>query len=186
MLHRAPAHRTRGPRHGRPLTTVQLDDGSSDTTHELNRRPTGPPALADPIAVTPVLGDYTEPSTDGLVALDTDSWTTTWTHNTAGRPNPPTVADDLLVATSDQGDVTALAVSTGDTRWMRTFSDDHQRASIPAPPAIDADSVYITADGAAAQGIYALDRETGETQWEIPGPNIPGPLVRRCSDKVEE
>ncbi|ELY31028.1 PQQ repeat protein [Haloferax volcanii DS2] len=38
--------------------------------------------------------------------------------------------------------------------------------------------MYITADGSAAQGIYALDRETGETQWGIPGPNIPEPLVR--------
>ncbi|AQL44688.1 hypothetical protein BV210_18200 (plasmid) [Halorientalis sp. IM1011] len=160
------------------LTTVQLDDGSSDTTHELNRGPTGPPALAGSIAVTPVLGDYTEPSTGGLVALDTASWTTTWTHETAGRPNPPTVADDLLVATSDQGDVTALAASTGETQWTRTFGDDHQRASIPAPPAVDDDHVYITADGSAAQGIYALGRETGETQWEIPGPNIPKPLVR--------
>ncbi|QSG13459.1 WD40/PQQ-like beta propeller repeat containing protein (plasmid) [Halapricum desulfuricans] len=169
--------RTSGENNG-ILTTVQLDDGSSDTTHELNRRPTGPPALAGSIAVTPVLGDYTEPSTGGLVALDTASWTTTWTHETAGRPNPPTVADDLLVATSDQGDVTALAASTGDTQWTRTFGDDHQRASIPAPPAVDDDHVYITADGSAAQGIYALDRETGETQWGIPGPNIPEPLVR--------
>jgi len=169
--------RTSGEHNG-ILTTVQLDDGSSDTTHELNRRPTGPPAIAGSIAVTPVLGDYTEPSTGGLVALDTASWTTTWTHDTAGRPNPPTVADDLLVATSDQGDVTALAASTGDTQWTQTFGDDHQRASIPAPPAVDDDHVYLTADGSAAQGIYALDRETGETQWEIPGPNIPEPLVR--------
>lgn len=160
------------------LTTVQLDDGSSDTTHELNRRPTGPPALAGSIAVTPVLGDYTEPSTGGLVALDTASWSTTWTHDTAGRPNPPTVADDLLVATSDQGDVTALAASTGDTQWTRTFGDDHQRAIIPAPPAVDDDYVYITAAGSANQGVYALDRETGGTQWEIPRPNVPEPLVR--------
>ncbi len=160
------------------VTTVQLDDGSSETTHELNRRPTGPPALAGSIAVTPVLGDYTEPSTGGIVALDTASWTTTWTHDTAGRPNPATVADDLLVATSDRGDVTALDTFTGDTQWARSFGDDHQRASIPAPPAIDNDSVYITADGSAAQGIYALDRETGETQWGTPGPNIPEPLVR--------
>ncbi|WP_217642023.1 PQQ-binding-like beta-propeller repeat protein [Halostagnicola kamekurae] len=160
------------------LTTVQLDDGSSDTTHELTRRPTGPPALAGSVAVTPVLGEYTEPSSGALVALDTASWTTTWTHDTAGRPNPPTIADDLLVATGDQGDVTALEASTGDTQWTRTFGDDHQRASIPAPPAVDDDAVYITADGSAAQGIYALDRETGETQWEITGPNIPEPLVR--------
>lgn len=169
--------RTPGEQNG-ILTTVQLDDGSSDTTHELNRRPTGPPALAGSIAVTPVLGDYTKSSTGGLVALDTASRTTTWTHDTAGRPNPPTVADTLLVATSDQGDVTALSASTGDTQWTRTFGDDHQRASIPAPPAVDDDHVYITADGSAVQGIYALDRETGETQWEIPGPNIPEPLVR--------
>lgn len=38
--------------------------------------------------------------------------------------------------------------------------------------------MYITADGSAAQGLYALDRETGEIQWEITGPNIPEPLVR--------
>jgi len=169
--------RTPGEHNG-ILTTVQLDDGTSDTTHKLARHPTGAPALAGSIAVTPVLGDYTEPSTGGLVALDLDSWTTTWTHETAGRPNPPTVADDLLIATSDQGDVTALEASTGNTHWTRSFGDDHQRASIPAPPAVDADSVYITADGSAAQGIYALDRETGETRWEIPGPNIPEPLVR--------
>jgi outer membrane protein assembly factor BamB len=125
-----------------------------------------------------VLGTYTEPSTGGLVALDIASWTTTWTHDTAGRPNPPTVTDDLLVATSDHGDVTALDASTGDTQWTRTFGDDRQRASISASPAVDDDSVYITADGSAAQGIYALDRETGETQWEIPGPNVPEPLVR--------
>ena len=164
--------------HNGILTTVKLDDGASDTTHLLNRRPTGPPALVGSIAVTPVLGDFTDPSTGGLVALDTASWTTTWTHDTAGRPNPPTVADDIIVATSDHGDVTAIDAFTGDTQWTRTFGDDHQRASIPASPAVDDDSVYVTADGSAAQGIYALDRETGETQWEIPGPNVPEPLVR--------
>lgn len=164
--------------HNGILTTLQLNDGSSDTTHELHRRPTGSPALVDSIAVIPVLGDYTEPSTGGLVALDTASWTTTWTYDTAGRPNPPVVANDRLVATSDHGDVTALEASSGDTQWTRTFGDDHQRASISAPPAVDDDHVYITADGSAAQGIYALDRETGETQWEITGPNIPEPLVR--------
>lgn len=160
------------------LTTVQLDDGSSETTHELHRRPTGPPALVDSIAVTPVLGDYTDPSTGGLVATDTASWTTSWTHDTDGRPNPPTVADDLLVATSDQGDVAALEATTGDTLWTRTFGDDRQRASIPAPPAADDTHVYVTADGSAAQGIYVLDRETGDTLWEIAGPNIPEPVVR--------
>jgi len=169
--------RTPGEHNG-ILTTVQVGDGKSDTTHELDRRPTGPPALVDSMAVTPVLGDYTDPSTGGLVALDTVSWTTTWTHDTAGRPNPPTVDDELLVATSDHGDVTALDSSTGDIRWTRTFGDDHQRASIPAPPAVDDDYVYLTADGSAAKGIYALDRETGETQWKIPGPNIREPLVR--------
>ncbi|PSP38873.1 hypothetical protein BRC71_04300 [Halobacteriales archaeon QH_7_65_31] len=159
------------------LTTVQIDDGSSETTHELHRRPTGPPALAESIAVTPVLGDYTEPSTGGLVAIDTASWTMSWTHDTDGRPNPSTVDDDLLVATSDQGDVAALEATTGDTLWTRTFGDDHQRARIPAPPAVDDTHVYVTADGSAAQGIYALDRETGDTRWEIAGPNIPEPLV---------
>ncbi|MFD1643892.1 PQQ-binding-like beta-propeller repeat protein [Halohasta litorea] len=98
--------------HNGNLTTLNIDDGSSDTTHELDRTPTGPPALADSIAATPVLGD------------------------------------------------------------------DHQRARIPASPAVDNNYVYIAADGSAAQGIYALDRETGESQWEIPGPNIPEPMVR--------
>jgi outer membrane protein assembly factor BamB len=125
-----------------------------------------------------VLGDYTKPSTGALVALDTANGTTTWTHDADGRPNPPTIAGDLLVASSDQGDVTALESNSGDSLWTRTFGDDHQRAVIPAPPAVDEDHVYITADGSAAQGIYALDRETGDTQWKIPGPNIPEPLVR--------
>lgn len=160
------------------LTVVQLNDGESDTTHDLRRRPTGTPALTGSIAVTPVLGDYTEPSTGSLVALDTANGTTTWTHDTDGRPNPPTIADDLLVASSDQGDVTALDAASGDSLWTRTFGDDRQRASIPAPPAVDEDHVYISADGSAAQGIYALDRETGDTQWKIPGPNISEPLVR--------
>lgn len=160
------------------LTAVQLNDGESDTTHDLSRRPTGTPALTGSIAVTPVLGDYTEPSTGALVALDTANGTTTWTHDADGRPNPPTIAGDLLVASSDQGDVTALESNSGDSLWTRTFGDDHQRAVIPAPPAVDEDHVYITADSSAAQGIYALDRETGDTQWKIPGPNIPEPLVR--------
>jgi outer membrane protein assembly factor BamB len=160
------------------LTAVQLNDGESDTTHDLSRRPTGTPARTGSIAVTPVLGDYTKPSTGALVALDTANGTTTWTHDADGRPNPPTIAGDLLVASSDQGDVTALESNSGDSLWTRTFGDDHQRAVIPAPPAVDEDHVYITADGSAAQGIYALDRETGDTQWKIPGPNIPEPLVR--------
>lgn len=50
--------------HNGILTTLQLDDGNSDTTHELHRRPTGSPALVDSIAVIPVLGDYTKPSSD--------------------------------------------------------------------------------------------------------------------------
>jgi len=160
------------------LTTLDIDDGTADTTHELDRTPTGPPGLADSIAITPVLGEYTEPSTGGVVAIDTASWTTTWTHEMDGRPNPPTVAEDLLVATSDHGDVAAVEVPTGETLWTRTFGDDRQRARIPASPAVDDNHVYITADGSAAQGIYALDRETGEPQWEIPGPAIPEPLVR--------
>lgn len=164
--------------HSGVLTTVPLENGESDTTQELHREAIGSPALVDSVAVTPVLGDFADPSTGGLVAVDTASWTSPWTHDTAGRPNPPAVDDDLVVATSDHGDVTALDGRTGDTLWSRSFGDHRQRASIDAPPAVDDERVYVAADGSAAQGIYALDRESGETLWAIPGPSVSEPLVR--------
>ncbi|MCD2205133.1 PQQ-binding-like beta-propeller repeat protein [Halobacterium sp. KA-6] len=163
---------------GGVLTTIQLNDGSSDTAHELERGATSPPALVGSLAITPVLGDYTDPSTGGVVAIDLDSWTESWTHEIDGRPNAPTVSENLVIVSSDQGDVTAIDAGSGDIEWTRNFGDDHQNAAIPAPPAIDSNRVYVSAQGSAMQGVYALDRDSGETLWSIPGPDIPAPFVR--------
>lgn len=170
--------RSQAGRKGGALTPIQIDDGSSDTPHELERGATGPPALVNSLAVTPVLGAFTDPSTGGVVALDLDRWTESWTHDTNGRPNSPTVSDDLVIVSSDHGDVTALDADSGDVEWTRTFGDDHQNAAIPAPPAVDSNRVYVSAQGSAAQGIYALDRDSGETLWSTSGPDIPAPFVR--------
>lgn len=163
---------------GGVLTTIQLNDGSSDTSHELERGATSPPALVDSLAITPVLRDYTDPSTGGVVAIELNSWTESWAHETDGRPNSPTVSEDLIIVSSDQGDVTAINAPSGDIEWTRKFGDDHQNAAIPAPPAIDSNRVYVSAQGSAAQGVYALDRTSGETLWSTPGPDIPAPFVR--------
>lgn len=160
------------------LAALDLGDESSRETYELDRPATGAPALDRGVAVVPVLGSFTEPDTGGLVAVDLSESTEPWTHGTAGRPNPPAVADGTVVASSDAGEVAALDGADGTVRWERSFGDERQRARVPAPPAVDGDRVYLTAQGSAAQGIYALDRGSGETQWSIRGPDIPNALVR--------
>ncbi|MBP1987987.1 PQQ-binding-like beta-propeller repeat protein [Halolamina salifodinae] len=160
------------------LAALDLDDEETRTAYELDRPATGTPALDRGVAVVPVLGSFTDPETGGLVAVDLSESTEPWRHGTAGRPNPPAVHGGAVVASSDAGDVTALDGDGGEVRWRRSFGDDRQRARIPAPPAVDGERVYLSAEGSAAEGIYALDRGSGETAWSIPGPSIPHALVR--------
>ena len=159
------------------LAALDLNDEETRTTFELDRPATGTPALDRGVAVVPVLGSFTDPETGGLVAVDLSESTEAWRHGTAGRPNPPAVHEETIVASSDAGDVTALDAGGG-VRWERSFGDDRQRARIPAPPAVDGERVYLSAQGSAAEGIYALDRDSGETAWSTPGPSIPHALVR--------
>jgi len=160
------------------ISTPGLSAGERGTSHALSRAPTGQPALVNSLAVTPVLGSYDDPATGGVVAISLDSWTESWTHELDGRPNPPTHADDAVVVSSDAGEVSLLESSSGDATWTRRFGDTRQDGAIPASPAVDETRVYVTVSGSAAQGLYALDRESGDTVWAIPGPDIPNPPVR--------
>lgn len=160
------------------LAAVPLYDGTPGTTITLEKTATGTPALADSIAIIPMLGDYSDPSTGEVAAIDVEAEERLWTYEPVGRPNPVTVHDGLAVISSDSGEVTGIEIESGAVEWTQAFEDSQQRARIPAPPAVTTNSVYLSALGSAAEGVYALERDSGAVEWSVSGPNIPTAMTQ--------
>lgn len=69
----------------------------------------------------------------------------------------PLVLDDLIVAVSSQGRVFALARETGQMVWQAEVGEERPLSA----PAIHNDTLYV----GFAEGLAALDKRNGRTQW---------------------
>ncbi|WP_159899932.1 outer membrane protein assembly factor BamB family protein [Salinirussus salinus] len=102
-----------------------------------------------------------------LYALDHTDGSETWTATVeGGLEAPPTVADGVVYAVTNENRVYAFDASEGTEQWQfrRTAGD-----TLRAAPAVAGDTVYVgalstTTDGRVA-GLYALNRADGSQQW---------------------
>ncbi len=96
-----------------------------------------------------------------------------------GYPGPrctPTVADGLVYAVGQFGDVVCVDAATGEEKWRKSFSRDYNGKrdgnwGCSESPLIDGEKVIITPGGSQAT-MVALNRKTGEEIWRC--------LVRGC------
>lgn len=106
-------------------------------------------------------------------AIEADSGTVTWSKSV---PATSTVAHDgsrLYVAGKRGGSafVRALDPADGERGWRFDVTETG-RSSVTGTPAHAQETLYVPAtlladDGSAAGRLYALDPETGDTQWSV-------------------
>lgn len=102
-----------------------------------------------------------------------------WTREIDARsPAPPTVSQSTVFGGGPDGTVFALGASDGGVLWERSFGDEQQGGAVAAPVTVDETSVYVPVSSSAEQGIHALSRADGRTQWTIPGPRVHSVMVR--------
>lgn len=132
---------------------------------------------------------------NGLFALDRETGEELWTNtkNSLWRASP-TIADGLLFTSRHGRDVAALDVATGDEQWRADVPSTHSLAAAGdtvyassfgngavavrdgeqlwlredldqfyADPVVDDEHVFLCTNTGR---LVALDRETGETEWE--------------------
>jgi len=137
---------------------------------------TGERLTSNPIVVDGTL--YGSSDSENLYAIDTDSGELEWSYE-SGLPRAekhksghPTyhngnvyVAYGTAWADEDHefdGIVAALDAANGEVVWSRTFDDEDFIGS----PVVANDLVYV---GSRWGSLYALDVETGETEWQRGG-----------------
>ncbi|MEE8477751.1 MAG: penicillin-binding transpeptidase domain-containing protein, partial [Gemmatimonadales bacterium] len=98
---------------------------------------------------------------DGVYALDLNDGSLVWRHLAGNDVNGVAIADDLVVATADEGVVWALNRTDGSVAWVFP-TDEAVVGPIYTNPLIVDELVFV---GSAAGVLYALDVTTGEAQW---------------------
>ncbi len=115
-------------------------------------------------------------------ALDVASgklrWRTTVGTTSRNVMSTPTVHDGLVYVLDPDGELVCLAASDGTKQWQRSFVDGFGGRLMSGrgygeSPLIDGDRLLCTPGGADAM-IVALDRNTGETIWKSPFPEMGG------------
>ncbi|QDT64177.1 PQQ-binding-like beta-propeller repeat protein [Calycomorphotria hydatis] len=121
-----------------------------------------------------------------VVAVDLDShkviWTTVistgGTRSYPGSRCTPTYSDGALYVTSNDGVLCALSADDGKIIWKRDFPSEFgsptQKWGFAESPLVDGDRVIAT-PGAGNAVMAAFDKETGETIWQTPYPDLGGP-----------
>lgn len=97
----------------------------------------------------------------------------------------PTIGDETLYFTTDAGDVCALDIDSGTSRWQYTVED---YIWISTAPTITDDNLFVGFDSV----LYAFDRDTGNIEWSVTtgeeairgAPTVVGDLVVVQSDQV--
>lgn len=96
-----------------------------------------------------------------------------WTFETSSQlRSSPALAQNLIVAGSDDGIIYALDSETGEKKW--TFEAD---GAIYATPVIHQNTVFV---GTINNHFYALNLETGELKWQV---DTGGKIFHPCAVK---
>ncbi|MCE9571796.1 MAG: PQQ-binding-like beta-propeller repeat protein [Deltaproteobacteria bacterium] len=123
------------------------------------------PAIADGLVFVAVT-DLGQGTRGGVVALDlgtgAERWR--WTSASATRAGPA-VGHGLVVASTEDGTITALDAATGEVRWVHPLGLglDDAITTLWASPTIADDVVYIGVQHRMA----ALDLLTGDVRWQL-------------------
>lgn len=100
---------------------------------------------------------------DGRVyALDLRTGKALWTVRTAGVTAPLALADSLVIAVTDTGDVLALSAATGVQRWKRALGRATRATPVPT-----ADGIVVATLG---DSLFLLDATTGALRADIATP----------------
>lgn len=114
-----------------------------------------------------------------LLALDAATGRERWRFRT-GRNRPdeqgggprstPTVAGDLVFATSAFGTLHAVETATGQPRWqvdlVRELGANIPEWGVSSSPLADGDRLYVELGGGKDKAIVALDQPTGKSIWQ--------------------
>lgn len=152
-----------------------LSDGESRRTLEI---PT--PVIAPPVAVGDAVIVTCRIDADRACyrCYDFDG-EERWSHELGGPVlAPPTVSRGTVYGGGPNGTVVALDASDGTLRWERRFADERQAGSIYGSVPVDDERVYVPVSSSKERGVYALSRDDGRIEWEIPGPRIQSTMVR--------
>jgi eukaryotic-like serine/threonine-protein kinase len=104
-----------------------------------------------------------------VVSLDGRTGEVAWRVDLATAAVAPTWRSGWLIAGTSGGDVVALRASDGVEVWRRSLG-----AALRHPVSIDGDRAYAAlSDGSLA----AMDVTTGQVQWHIQLPDLPGPVL---------
>lgn len=102
-----------------------------------------------------------------------------WTRELGGPVlAPPTVSRGTVYGGGPNGRVVALDASDGALQWERQFGDERQEGAIYGSVSVDQDRVYVPVSSSKERGVYALSRDDGRIEWDIPGPRIQSTMVR--------
>jgi len=95
-----------------------------------------------------------------------------WTVNFRGSRSAPTIVNDLIYATSGNGDLVCFKLIDGTKLWSRNFISDfggrNNRFGFSESVLVDEDKVYCT-PGSKDTNVVALNRFTGELIWVCRG-----------------
>jgi outer membrane protein assembly factor BamB len=116
-----------------------------------------------PLIAGPRVFAATQAVPDGRVyALDLRTGKALWTARTAGVTAPLALADSLVIAVTDAGDVLALAAATGVQRWKRAVGRSARATPVPT-----ADGIAVATLG---DSLFLLDATTGAVRAAIATP----------------
>ncbi len=114
--------------------------------------------------------------------------------NSYATPTPATDGVHLICHFGATG-TACIELATGDILWKRTLAVEELTGG-GSSPVIWSESVFLACDGADRQFLTALDKRTGQTQWEVQRPEISvvddshrrafdTPIITVCSGRVQ-
>lgn len=162
---------------GTTLVAIDIEAGVGAWTATLPAEGVLAPALGDDRVFVATTDGY-------LVAVDRETGDRSWKQGVGGSPGGPTAANGTVYAGNSDGRLFAFDASTGDVEWSRELDTYFPVDSEPfwrPTPAIDDQYLYVnvSVDNANPSVLFALDPETGSTEWEYSqeGDRIDAPAV---------